>query len=85
MNQSKARGRCHYVLIVSFYLLICYVASLRGNEGFMIEAQGLLEHSEHGWEEEEALRQVVIPLLGQFKGEQTEHWHLILIASHTAS
>eukprot|EP00957_Ditylum_brightwellii_P166868 12700968-Ditylum_brightwellii.AAC.2 len=51
----------------------------------MIEAQGLLEHSERGQEKEEELRYVAIPLLGQVKGEGGERWHCILIASHTAS
>eukprot|EP00957_Ditylum_brightwellii_P138792 10579569-Ditylum_brightwellii.AAC.2 len=69
MNWSKSRTRCHSILIVGFYLLICFVASLRGDEGFMIEVQGLLEHSEHGQKKEEELRHVVIPLMGQFKGE----------------
>eukprot|EP00957_Ditylum_brightwellii_P140193 10682228-Ditylum_brightwellii.AAC.2 len=85
MNQLKTKTRCCFIVIVGFYLLICFVASLRGNKGFMIEAQVLLEHSEHGHQKEEEIRHMVILLLGEFKGECGEYWHLILIASHTAS
>eukprot|EP00957_Ditylum_brightwellii_P031809 2411924-Ditylum_brightwellii.AAC.1 len=40
---------------------------------------------ELGQEKSSELRQVVIPMLGKFKGEHGERWHLLLIAEETAS
>eukprot|EP00957_Ditylum_brightwellii_P043673 3310766-Ditylum_brightwellii.AAC.1 len=36
-------------------------------------------------EEDDNLKHVVIPLLGEFKGEQGEPWHLVLIADKAKS
>eukprot|EP00957_Ditylum_brightwellii_P149707 11400316-Ditylum_brightwellii.AAC.1 len=41
-----------------------------GNEGFMIELNGLLQHIKDGKDEDKELRHVFIPLLGEFKGER---------------
>eukprot|EP00957_Ditylum_brightwellii_P082662 6285451-Ditylum_brightwellii.AAC.1 len=54
--------------------------------GFMMEVQKLLEHADQETvEEHEELRYMVIPLLGEFKGEQGKWWHLVLIADMTKS
>eukprot|EP00957_Ditylum_brightwellii_P159747 12158793-Ditylum_brightwellii.AAC.1 len=50
-----------------------------------MELNGLLQHLKDRKEEEAELRHVVIPLLGEFKWEKGEHWHLLLLADITAS
>eukprot|EP00957_Ditylum_brightwellii_P074768 5682172-Ditylum_brightwellii.AAC.1 len=47
---------------------------------------GLFNHTEQGtMEEHETLIHMDIPLLSEFKGEQDEQWHLVLIADKTKS
>ena len=48
------------------YFMSCFVASLRGSEGFMMYAAGLRHHIGEG--REGALAYVVIPLMGTSKG-----------------
>ena len=74
-----------WLTMIGGYLQICFDLSLRGNEGIMVEAGGLIEHLPHGKEVEEEIPFVVIPLLGRFKNEDGEQWHLMLSASVTGS
>ena len=73
--------------VVNFatFFLLGFVLSLRGNEGFMIEAGGLASHLQHGADPSEETPFVLIPLLGRFKGEEGERWHLMMSVSTTAS
>eukprot|EP00957_Ditylum_brightwellii_P048873 3708503-Ditylum_brightwellii.AAC.1 len=64
------RERRRFLLVVGFYLVVCFPASLRGNEGFMIETQGIIQHESRRKEEKKGLEHAVIPLLGKFKGER---------------
>eukprot|EP00957_Ditylum_brightwellii_P178937 13630914-Ditylum_brightwellii.AAC.1 len=50
-----------------------------------MEIQSLLQHLEGGKEGKKKTLHVVIPLLGEFKGERGEHWHLVLLADVTSS
>eukprot|EP00957_Ditylum_brightwellii_P141193 10757190-Ditylum_brightwellii.AAC.1 len=50
-----------------------------------MEIQGLLQHLQDGKTEDLEKRHVVIPLLGEFKGELGERWHLLLLADTTKS
>ena len=65
--------------------MLGFVLSLRGNEGFLVEAHGLLSHLHYGTESEEPTPFVLIPLLGRFKGEEGERWHLMMSVSETQS
>eukprot|EP00957_Ditylum_brightwellii_P089769 6837295-Ditylum_brightwellii.AAC.1 len=69
LSDKYVRPRKCFLLLLGFYLLICFVGSLQGNEGFMMELQELLQHLDKGRKEEEILPHVVIALLGEFKGE----------------
>eukprot|EP00957_Ditylum_brightwellii_P046263 3510494-Ditylum_brightwellii.AAC.1 len=73
------------LLLIGFYLLVCFVGSLRGNKGFMMELQGLLQNLMKSKEGEKEMQHVVIPLLGEFKGKRGECWHLVPTADVTAS
>ena len=77
--------RKRWLVIVGFGLLIGFVLSLRGNEIFFIELGGLLQHLDDGTYVGEEYPHVVIPLLGRFKNEVGERWHLMLAAERTNS
>ena len=74
-----------WLIMVGCYLVVCFVLSLRGNEGFMVEAGGLIHHLKHGKEVDEATPFCVVPLLGRFKNEDGERWHLMMATSITGS
>jgi hypothetical protein len=67
------------------FFVVAFGASLRGNEGFMVETQGLLSHLGDGDGIEETHPHVVIPLVGRFNNEVGERWHLVLLVSVTHS
>jgi hypothetical protein len=63
---------------------ISYAASLHGNEGFLLDLFGLRQHITKGKHDLED-PPVVAPLLGHLKGEDGEGYHMLLMASETAS
>ena len=69
---------------VGAYVLTCFCASLRGNEGFMVDLAGLRKYLDRG-KDEGANSHVVVPLLGEFKGETGDRYHLMPVVSTTAS
>ena len=84
-DSSTDPARLRWVVILATYLLICFLGSLRGNEGFMVELGGLIQHIYDGTGETEERPYVVIPLLGRFKNKSGERWNLLLCSSSTAS
>jgi hypothetical protein len=74
------------IIMAGAFMVIGFVCALRGNEIFLVEAEGLVQMIDKGrCEDEERLRHVVIPLLGRFKNEDGEHWHLMVSVPTTAS
>lgn len=68
--------------------IITYGAALRGNEGFMVDLKGLLDHLHHGKGDSlgpNEAAHVVIPLLGKFKGEDGARFHLKPLVAVTQS
>ena len=63
------------------YFAICYVDSLRGSEGLLLDLEGIRDHFETGLDED----YVVIALLGTVKGEHQTRQHLLPTASVTRS
>ena len=76
--------RKHFVVVCQFYFVVCFAASLRGCEGFMVERSDLIRHVNRG-RTHASSPHVVVPLLGRFKGETGERSHLLLMANTTAS
>ena len=75
-----------WLTIVGTYLLIGLVYSLKGNEIFLFDTRGLLNHIKDGtYHDDKVNPHVAIPLLGCLKNEWGEQWHLILTASVTRS
>ena len=73
-----------FTLLCTFYFIICYGASLRGSEGFMMEVTDLIRNVDRGKEDPD-IPHVVIPLLGRFKGETGERSHLLLLVNKSNS
>jgi len=69
---------------IGAYAIIAFCGSLRGSEVFLMDLCGLRKYL---WEplSPEAPPHVVIPLLGQFKGEQNTRYHLTPLAAETKS
>lgn len=82
--RKLARGARRRALVKQgAYFLICFVGSLRGNEGFLADAASLRRHigkGRHG-----RLEHVIVPLLGRFKGETGEKYHLLALVNRTFS
>ena len=70
--------RLSYVMAGS-YFCFCYVTSLRSPEGLMVDITGLFRYGES------STAHVVIPLLGQVKGEDHTRQHLLHCVNETAS
>lgn len=74
------------IIMIGSFFIIGFVCALRGNEIFLVEAEGLQTMIHKGkLEKEKKLLHVVIPLLGRFKNEDGERWHVMLSVSVTNS
>jgi hypothetical protein len=65
---------------VGAYSAMTYAASLRGDEGFILDLFGLRQHIVEGKYDLKDPH-VAAPLLGQLKGEDGECYHMLLMAS----
>jgi hypothetical protein len=83
-NESPPGDEKDDVLGVMAYSVISYCNALRGNEGFKMDPGGMRKHMQRGLPPS-ATPHCVAPLLGRFKGEDGERYHLLLMASVTAS
>ena len=67
-------------------LVVGFVCALRGNEILMVDAHGLQSHLRYGAEERDGIdAHVVIPMLGQFKNEDGDRYHLVVSVATTES
>lgn len=73
-----------FYIMLGAYLLVGFVLALRGNEIGLVEAGGLITHLNYGLEDGKDAH-VVVPLLGRFKNEDGEMYHLMFSVSVTAS
>ena len=72
--------------MIGAFFIIGFVCGLRGNETFLVEAEGLQQMIQKGkTEKDRKLEHVVIPLLGRFKNEDGERWHIMVSVSVTES
>ena len=78
MGAEQVEDR-HKWVMAGGYFCICFVLSLRSPEGLMADLEGLLEHHDPTSDE------VVVPLLGRFKGEHHAKQHLLISCATTGS
>lgn len=86
----NARVSSHYkefrhVVMHGCIFLFGFVLALRGNEIFLMEAGSLIRGDKRGLDDKELGCHVVFPLLGRFKGEEGERYHLLFSVSSTGS
>jgi hypothetical protein len=79
IRMSKDSNERLSLVMAGAYFCFCYVVSLRSPEGLMIDVPGLLEFGEA------SSTHVVIPLLGQVKGEDHTRQHLLHCVNVTDS
>jgi hypothetical protein len=80
---SEARGD---ILFPALFCILTFCASLRGEETPLMDLSGVLNHYLEGRDHPtEELRHVTIPLLGRFKTETGEHYHMIPVVWETSS
>jgi hypothetical protein len=82
--EARARGPVvvderHKWVMAGAYFCICFVLSLRSPEGLMADLEGLLKYHDPTSDE------VVVPLLGRFKGEHHAKQHLLISCATTGS
>lgn len=75
-------------IILGAYLMCCFGASLRGNEGLYLEGSSVVDMINLGKEETEeevGSGHVCLPLLGRFKSELGEDKHVAVLCNVSAS
>ena len=75
-------GRRRFLIIFGAFLVIGYGGSLRGNEGFFVEAKSLINNIHEGITDPEHPH-VVVELFGRFKGETNEATSTLILANVT--
>ena len=65
------------------YFVMSFVCSLRGNEGFMLDCEGLCYYIEKVTGLKEKNPHVIFPLLVLFKGEAGKKYHLLMAVPET--
>ena len=80
--------RKRLIIMVGSYLMVCFGASLRGNEGLYLEGSSLCLMIGYGDSEEDRAKKlghVCVPLLGRFKTEVGEDKHVAVITNKSKS
>ena len=83
-DPSTSWDRKRTVIMIGSYLMLCFGASLRGNEGLYLERSSLVAMISEGTsllEIEEGVGHVCAPLLGRFKTETGEDKHVAIMAN----
>ena len=81
-NYMKVRE----LVMLGTLLVVGFVCALRGNECLMLDSMGLQTHIHQGKEgQEDGNEHVVIPLLGKFKNEDGNRFHLMVAVNTTHS
>jgi len=83
LEDTTAHGKETKVFIGA-YSVIAFGGSFRGNEVFLTDLFGLAKYSRMSLNEN-GTRYVIIPLLGRFKTEEGEQYHLTPLAYQTNS
>ena len=72
------------LIMTGAYLVIAYGYSLRGYEGFWVDAQRLCDNITVG-KHDERCPHLIVPLLGRFKAESGDRMHVFPLANVTSS
>jgi hypothetical protein len=83
-NKARTMEMRREVVEMAMFLVAAYCLALRGEEVVKMDIAGFLTYYEAG-KHHEKHPHVMIPLLGRFKGETGERWHLLPIVWKTRS
>lgn len=70
--------------VIGAFSLIAFGGSFRGHDVFLVDTYGLLKYAAEK-QEERGLEFVMVPLLGRYKSEDSECYHLTPLAIRTDS
>jgi hypothetical protein len=87
-DSSVSAERKRTIIMVGAYLMLCFGASLRGNEGLYLEGSSFVKMIKLGntkREIDEGVGHVCAPLLGRFKAEGGEDKHVSIITNESKS
>jgi hypothetical protein len=76
-------GERNLIVNAGAYVILTFCCSLRGNETFLLDLAGLRSHIRNGLTGTN--KHVTAPLLGRFKGEDGEKYHLLFMPPVTSS
>jgi hypothetical protein len=85
VDAAEGEVERHLWTSIGAYSALCFCGSLRGNEGFLLDLCGLRCYINEGNGPNDPKPHVVAPLLGRFKNEIGERYHLALLAPETQS
>jgi hypothetical protein len=83
-REATAPARRKEVVEIAFFLVLSFCLGLRGEEVVKMDIGGFFTYFEAGRTHAEHPH-VMVPLLGRFKGETGERWHLLPIVWKTRS
>jgi hypothetical protein len=81
---ATAPARRKEVVKIAFFLVVQFCLGLRGEEVVKLDVAGFLTYFESGRDHAQDPH-VMIPLMGRFKGETGERWHLLPLVWKTRS
>jgi len=81
-KDSDHGGNRELTALVGAYAVIAFAGSFRGNEVFLVDMHGVRKYLRSSEPPADA---VIIALLGRFKGETGERYHLAPLAAQTSS
>jgi len=86
LSPTVSREKKRKVIMAGAYFVLLFGGSLRGNEGLMLEGQGLCKHIGMGKSPGEGVPiHVLAPLLGCFESETGERLILVVLAGKSES
>lgn len=83
-RDSQPTRRRIQLAMIGAYALIAYGRSFRGHEVFLVDTFGLVNYARQR-SEERGLPFVMVPLLGRYKSENADRYHLTPLALRSAS
>lgn len=82
VDPDTTRDRKRFLIVFGAFMVIGYGGSLRGNEGFFVEAKSLIQNI-HVGVTDSVYPHVVVELFGRFKGETNEATSTLILASRS--
>ena len=83
LDYETSLKRRRWIATAGAYFTISFVMALRGNETFMLHLKGLREYIDQG--RNDSIPHIVVPLLGRFKGEDYQRYHILLAPNKSDS